>query len=165
MSSSSSAGEFESLGQRPEMSYAQFEQLGLLRFDCNANGIFDDIEIEQGAPDADGNGVPDACEGGQPSSVSNPAIADRPLRALGNPVVSLSRFVFSLAWPGRATVTIHDVTGRLIRVLLDGSLEAGDHEVSWTGTDDGSRPVVPGVYFVRLQAKGRDERAKIVMIR
>ncbi len=51
--------------------------------DCNNNGILDTVDISQGAPDVNGNGVPDACEpdcngNGRPDAfdISNFGFAD-----------------------------------------------------------------------------------------
>jgi flagellar hook assembly protein FlgD len=49
------------------------------------------------------------------------------------------------------------VGGHRVRTLLQGSLPAGSHEVTWTGDDDAGRPVAAGVYFY-LVAHG-DERS------
>jgi hypothetical protein len=45
------------------ISEREFMMLSRLRFDCNGNGVFDDLEIASGAlPDSNHNGIPDGCE-------------------------------------------------------------------------------------------------------
>lgn len=70
---------------------------------------------------------------------------------------------FTLARAGRARVALHDVSGRLVRVLADGAREAGTHAERWDGRDRGGRPVPPGLYFARAQAAGRAAFARIVV--
>jgi len=47
-----------------------------------------------------------------------------------NPATSIH---FGLARNGYATLAIYDVTGRMVRRLVDGAMAAGRHEVRWTG--------------------------------
>ncbi|NLP04671.1 hypothetical protein GX411_01795, partial [Candidatus Fermentibacteria bacterium] len=53
-----------------------------------------------------------------------------------------------------------------VRVLQDGLLPGGWHEVTWNGCDASSRPLSPGVYFVLVEA-GADERSveRLVLVR
>jgi flagellar hook assembly protein FlgD len=71
-------------------------------------------------------------------------------------------------WPNpfRATVTIdyvlprnadvaldvHDVLGREIRVIERAQRTAGTYSASWDGRATDGRPVMTGVYFIRLRA-------------
>lgn len=56
--------------------------------------------------------------------------------------------------PSRALVTlsIHDVSGRLIRELAPGMQAAGAHELHWDGRDGDGRAAPTGVYLTRLRA-------------
>lgn len=68
---------------------------------------------------------------------------------------------------GGATVSlrIYDLTGRLVRTLVDGSEPAGMRTVTWTGTDDRGRPVPSGAYFYELAAPSFSERKKMVLLK
>ena len=51
---------------------------------------------------------------------------------------------------GRLRVTVHDVTGRRVRVLSDGrAARPGPWTLTWDGRDESGRRVPPGVYFLR----------------
>ena len=54
--------------------------------------------------------------------------------------------------PNVATLTLHDVTGRLVRTLVERSVDAGSHLVEWDGTDNGGTPVGSGIYFYEMKA-------------
>ena len=51
--------------------------------------------------------------------------------------------------PAYFRVTVHDVTGRLVRALQAGTLPEGTTSLVWDGGNDDGRPVAPGVYFYR----------------
>ena len=55
------------------------------------------------------------------------------------------------------TLRIYDVSGRLIRTLVDEPQTAGEKTVTWNGRDTQGRSVASGVYFYRLQAPGYEK--------
>ncbi len=60
---------------------------------------------------------------------------------------------------------VHDVTGRLVRTLVEGAVEPGRHAVAWDGRDERGAPVASGVYFVRLSAGERSSAKKILLLK
>ena len=44
------------------------------------------------------------------------------------------------------------ISGRRVRDLARGWLEAGPHALRWDGADDQGRAMPPGVYFAKLRA-------------
>lgn len=73
------------------------------------------------------------------------------------------RFVLPTGAPTR--VTVHDVSGRLVRVLADRWLPAGPSALDWPGRDGAGRAVAPGVYFIRLEAGSVRQTGRVVRIR
>ncbi len=57
---------------------------------------------------------------------------------------------FSLAQAGEAGLCVFDVSGRRVRTLVDGPLEAGEHAITWDGADDSGRRLGSGIYWVQL---------------
>ncbi len=59
--------------------------------------------------------------------------------------------------PSESTMrlTVHDVTGRLLAVLVNGRRAAGEVTQRWKPTDRSGRPLPAGVYFARLAASGK----------
>ena len=49
-------------------------------------------------------------------------------------------------------VAVYDVLGREVARLVNGSLDAGWHEVQWDGRNDRGATVSSGVYLLRVQA-------------
>ena len=60
---------------------------------------------------------------------------------------------------------IYDLTGRVIRTLVDEHQEAGEYAVQWNGSDDNRRKVAGGVYFYRLTAGDLVCTKKMVLLR
>jgi hypothetical protein len=82
-----------------------------------------------------------------------------------NPVREGTEIAFSLAAAGPARVAIFDVTGRRVRQIAGGVLEAGAHRVAWSGRDDGGRLVAAGLYWVRLETEEKTLTRKLLVVR
>jgi len=65
---------------------------------------------------------------------------------------------------GEARVTVWDLQGRLVRVLMEASVPAGVRELEWDGRDGVGRPVPPGMYFLRIEAGGASAGQKVVRL-
>ncbi|MBD3162736.1 MAG: hypothetical protein GF346_10150, partial [Candidatus Eisenbacteria bacterium] len=89
---------------------------------------------------------------GSPASVSDPAPAGPvfDLRVEPNPTAGPIRAAYRLPVRTQHVASIHDVAGRRIRTLFDGTLPAGRHALTWDGRDDGGRRVENGVYYLRI---------------
>lgn len=69
---------------------------------------------------------------------------------------------FGLAASGRANLALYDASGRRVRTLVGGTLEAGEHSAQWDGRDEGGHEVAAGLYFARLEAGGNARTVRIV---
>jgi hypothetical protein len=85
--------------------------------------------------------------------------------AAPNPFRDRTRLAFALAAKGPVDLAIHSVDGRRVRTLARGIFEAGEHAVTWEGTDDHGAPVRPGLYFARLDVAGARWTRTLVRIR
>jgi hypothetical protein len=79
-----------------------------------------------------------------------------------NPTVTIP---FELRRDGDATLSIFDVSGRLVKTLLSEWTQRGVHTAGWDGTGSGGEPVSSGIYFCRLSADGSSTTRKIVLIK
>ncbi len=82
-----------------------------------------------------------------------------------NPFTSTTTIRFSLPEASEVRLTIFDTSGRVIRVVHEGSLSAGEHRIVWDGRDSNGKTVSPGIYFVRLTVGSRNLQTKIVHLR
>lgn len=83
-----------------------------------------------------------------------------------NPFNPSTTIRFDLPAQARTTLRIYDVSGRLVRTLVDEVLSRGTrHEAVWDGRTDGGREAPSGVYFYRLTAGSVTETRKMVLLR
>jgi len=79
-----------------------------------------------------------------------------------NPEVTVA---FTMLRPGKVTIDLYDVRGRLVRSLLSEYREYGVHEAKWQGRDDSGRRVASGVYFARMQTAGVDQVRRMTLVK
>jgi len=82
-----------------------------------------------------------------------------------NPFNPSTMVAFILAQRAHVRLTIYDPAGRLVRVLMDGTLQAGRHEEAWDGCDGTGGQAASGVYFCRLEAGKFEQTRKIILLR
>jgi hypothetical protein len=82
-----------------------------------------------------------------------------------NPFNPMTRISFELPRPEHVDLTVHDLQGRLIAKLADGSRPAGEYSVIWNGLDDAGRNQPTGTYVVRLRAGELTRTTKAVLVR
>jgi hypothetical protein len=79
-----------------------------------------------------------------------------------NPSTTIS---FSLAEKGQVSLQIFDVSGRLVKTLIQRELSAGEHSLRWDGTGRDGEEVTSGVYFCRMKAGGYTATRRLVLLR
>jgi hypothetical protein len=63
------------------------------------------------------------------------------------------------------SVTVFDVSGRLVKRVYDGALYGGIRTFEWDGTDEDNDRVRSGVYFIRTVAGPGTDVRKVVIVR
>ena len=65
----------------------------------------------------------------------------------------MTKIAFEIPVQTAVSLRVYDMSGHLVKVLLDGQVFAkGLHEEAWNGRDESGRVVAAGVYFYRLEA-------------
>ena len=82
-----------------------------------------------------------------------------------NPFSPATEIRFGLPEQGHVSLTVYDVSGRVVRTLLDARMPAGYGRVVWDGTDGRGASVSPGVYFYLLKADGKSVTRRMVFVR
>lgn len=97
---------------------------------------------------------------------SGPARAAKLVDTHPNPFNPRTRIVLEITEDVPVQLTVYDVAGRRIRVLLHGlSIDPGRHEIEWDGRDSDGARVAAGVYFCRLKAGGWCEAGRMVLVK
>jgi hypothetical protein len=99
-------------------------------------------------------------------SITTPEWAGRP--ELGpnhpNPFPASTTITFSLPAAGSARLAVFDVSGRLVRSLVDGPFPAGEHTVTWDGRTEDGRTSGGGVYFYSLVVGGDEITRRMIRL-
>ncbi len=69
-----------------------------------------------------------------------------------NPFNPYTVIRFYLPQSGNITLSVYNIVGQKVAVLLDGYVNKGHGEVTWDGIDHSGRPAASGIYFYRLEA-------------
>ena len=75
-----------------------------------------------------------------------------------------ARIRYEIDRPCRATLTVYDQSGRVVRTLVSGQMQAGSYAAAWDGRDEYGRPTGSGVYFCRLRAGEFTAARKMVKV-
>jgi flagellar hook assembly protein FlgD len=62
-------------------------------------------------------------------------------------------------------VAVYDMLGRLVRTVRDEESPAGTGRAVWDREEERGRRVSAGIYFCELQAGGKAERRKLILVR
>ncbi|MDD5088035.1 MAG: T9SS type A sorting domain-containing protein, partial [bacterium] len=90
-----------------------------------------------------------------------PLPASPTLTVWPNPSNSVFQIRYDLPAPARVTLSVFDINGRLVELLVGDARASGQHILSW----DASR-CATGLYFVRLETDGRAIRTqKLLLLR
>jgi len=82
-----------------------------------------------------------------------------------NPTRGTTAVSYALAQAGRVQLGVYDVSGRLVRQLVDGERRAGAETVVWNGMAESGTRLQAGVYFVRLAAPGFRETRRVILLK
>jgi len=81
-----------------------------------------------------------------------------------NPFSTGTTLHFSLPREAHVRLVVHDVTGRTVRVLVNGLRGAGNQQAVWDGRDERGSRVSPGVYVTRLDVGGVSLTRKMTLL-
>ncbi len=99
------------------------------------------------------------------AEVDVPSIHTKLLPNFPNPFHGETTIPFHLLDGGQVVITIYDVTGSLVATVANGRFGQGPNHVVWDGRNRYGAPAPSGIYFLRMQHKGKLFQKKIVLIR
>jgi len=79
-----------------------------------------------------------------------------------NPTTTIS---YQLPQAERVKITVYDLTGRLVRELVNENQTAGAHTVQWNGIDRNGRPAASGLYLYRIRAGEFVQTRKMALVK
>jgi len=108
----------------------------------------------------------DLAPAAQPTPVGNhPSYVNRLDTNVPNPFNPSTAIRYEIGESGRASLRIYDVSGALVRTLVDRSHNVGDYQASWDGRDQTGKAVASGVYFYRLETHDYAQTRRMVLLK
>ncbi len=87
------------------------------------------------------------------------------LCASPNPFHSSASISFELSEPGFTSVYVYDLSGRIVTILENSVLPAGEHFIQWNCINQNGEPVSAGLYLCRIQSGGISETTGLCLLR
>lgn len=82
-----------------------------------------------------------------------------------NPFNPETRIAFTVARAGQVELAIFDLTGKRVRTLVSGPMQAGAHSLVWDGTNDAGARIASGQYVYQLKFDNNIKSKMMVMIK
>lgn len=82
-----------------------------------------------------------------------------------NPFNPTTTIEYSIPQSCRVGLNIYNIKGQKVRTLVNSETERGRHRIVWNGRDDGNQSVASGVYFIRLEADGKNSIRKVMLLK
>jgi len=82
-----------------------------------------------------------------------------------NPFNPFTTLRYEILKDEKVEITVYDMSGRVVRKLLNNVQKAGQNHVQWNGLNDQGMTVSSGSYLYNIQAGGHGETRKMVLLR
>ncbi|MCD6418542.1 T9SS type A sorting domain-containing protein [bacterium] len=82
-----------------------------------------------------------------------------------NPFNASTKIEFALPKESDVNISVYDVSGHLVKTLVDGRLSAGYYDFVWNGADDSGRTIGSGLYFCRMTARNFSAVRRMVIVK
>lgn len=82
-----------------------------------------------------------------------------------NPFNPETLISYALPRPAHVRLTIFNLLGQQVSILLNQEKTAGEHRAIWVGRDESGNPAPSGVYLYRLEADGFVATKKLILLR
>jgi flagellar hook assembly protein FlgD len=82
-----------------------------------------------------------------------------------NPFSSQTAIRYSIPSECNVSLSIYDISGKLVKNLVDETMNKGVYAVSWNGNDNNGRKVGQGAYFYILKTAGENIQKKMLLLR
>ncbi|MCR4439069.1 MAG: two-component regulator propeller domain-containing protein [bacterium] len=81
-----------------------------------------------------------------------------------NPFAGGTRLLVTLHAPSEVELSVFDLSGRRVCVLVHGLLSAGEHEVWWDGRDERGHELPPGLYLGRVRTPHEQRTVRLLRL-
>ena len=82
-----------------------------------------------------------------------------------NPFNPTTIIKYALPQRTQISIKIYDITGKLIKTLIDKPMEAGYHTILWDGTDEKGKHVSSGVFYYKIYATDFQQIKSMILLK
>jgi hypothetical protein len=82
-----------------------------------------------------------------------------------NPFNPSTNITFGIPKESRVKVTLYDILGNQIRILIDSPYSAGYHSLLWDGKNENGKMVSSGIYFYKIKYGFSELTKKMILLR
>ncbi len=82
-----------------------------------------------------------------------------------NPFNPETTIRYDLPFPSHINLSVYNMSGQRVALLVDKELEAGTHSTVWDGKDDNGKRLANGVYLYRMESDGFVKTRKMVLMK
>ncbi len=98
-------------------------------------------------------------------TAAGPALGDRLEQNFPNPFNPTTTINYAVAADGLVELNIYDVSGALVRTLVDETKEAGTYSATWNGVANNGTRAASGVYFYTIRSGEFTQTRRMVMLK
>ena len=91
--------------------------------------------------------------------------SEHSLKVFPNPLSNSTIISFSLNESQKVSISIYDLTGRLVTTLADETMSEGTHQVPWNVTDEYGNEMSAGIYLLRMEAPNHSEAIQLSVVK
>lgn len=81
-----------------------------------------------------------------------------------NPFNATTQVSINLPDECNCSIDIYNTLGQRVRTLFKGTLAAGQHQITWNGTDQQDQPVMTGLYFCLFRSHRWNQTIKMMLL-
>ncbi|OYD13827.1 hypothetical protein CH333_09830 [candidate division WOR-3 bacterium JGI_Cruoil_03_44_89] len=81
-----------------------------------------------------------------------------------NPFTEFTSINYFLPTNDKVSLKIYDITGRVVKVLIDEEVNAGYHTIGWDGKDASGNKIASGIYFCRIEGNKFKAARKLIAL-
>ena len=98
---------------------------------------------------------------GNDTSVENEIIPTKlELLNYPNPFNPTTTIEFSIQNDSQVELSIYNIKGQKVKILVHDRFQIGNHSVIWNGDDESGNSVSSGIYYYKLNVNGKTEAVK-----
>ena len=81
-----------------------------------------------------------------------------------NPTTTIS-FELTTGHTENTELSIYNIKGQKVKILLNEHLSKGNHSINWDGKDSNNKPVTSGIYFYKLSSGKSSAMKKMLLLK